>query len=173
MALSTPIATAAEATVFLKTSDDWDDWFLMVKLLARQHRIERFVDITKPEVPEPTEPQMPEYSDIKPNAAVLINLDTHHVSLLRLLMERHRYELQSARTTIEALKFLGTYIISTIDRSHLMHLDDATTIYQMLLILKKRLAPTDRARRIEVIRRYREMQKAPKIYQRPTVFKAL
>ena len=51
------------------------------------------------------------------------------------------------------------------DRSNMLYLIDMTTVYQKLQALKAHLAPTDRVRKMEVIRRYKMLQKALKQQQ--------
>jgi hypothetical protein len=55
--------------------------------------------------------------------------------------------------------------MTIVDRQNILYLDGADTMYQKLIALKKRLALTDRARTLEVTRRYQEMLRGPKAQQ--------
>lgn len=157
--------TVFKATVFLKSSIDWDEWILVVNLLADRYGISDYVDLDKPEKPEPKEPDLPDYSDVKQGATKLTDLDASQKVDLNMLMDRHKIALRTIKTKLDALKLLDTHIISTVDRTNMMHLMGMKTAYQKLKSLKSHIAPTDRIRKLEVFRKYRSLQKTPKQQQ--------
>lgn len=102
---------------------------------------------------------MSEYSDVKINVTRFSDLNAAEKSNLKFLIERYKLFLQIVAKKSDALKLLNIHIIFSIDCIHLMHFTENNSIYQNLFTLKKRLAFTDRARKITVIRRYTEFQK--------------
>jgi hypothetical protein len=67
----------------------------------------------------------------------------------------HKY-----RKRIDVLKNLNIFILTSIDRFNLIYLKNQKTIHQKSSILKKRLASTNRIRRLEIIRKYKNLQRA-------------
>jgi hypothetical protein len=66
---------------------------------------------------------------------------------------------------IDALKNLNIFILTSVDRFNLIYLRNQKTIHQKLSILKKRLASTNRVRKLEMIRKYKDLQRAFKHQQ--------
>jgi hypothetical protein len=56
-------------------------------------------------------------------------------------------------------------ILTSVDRFNLIYLRNQKTMYQKLSILKKRLVSTNRIRRLKMIRKYKNLQKALKHQQ--------
>ena len=52
----------------------------------------------------------------------------------------------------------------TVNRQYILYLNGADTIYQKLVALKKRLTLTDRARELNVTRKYHDLLRALKVY---------
>ena len=135
---------------------------MIIELMTMRFNVQKYVDFIKPKVTESQKPQMLEFSDVKFIVSKLSDLDTNEKTNLKFLIERYRLALQTVAKKSNALKLLNTHIIFNIDRIHLMHLTEMITIYQKLNILKKRLVSTNRVRKIEMTRRYKEFQKALK-----------
>jgi hypothetical protein len=77
------------------------------------------------------------------------------------------YELWKDRMTLttktrEVLASIHTHITKTVSTRNIIYIQDCTTIWQMLVALKKRLAPTTRARELEVVRRYTKLKQYTK-----------
>ncbi|KIW15157.1 hypothetical protein PV08_05202 [Exophiala spinifera] len=60
--------------VKLSKTSDWDNWFIVIELYARQRQIWQYID---PDVQHPPTllcPRMPDLEDIKPGATLLSEL---------------------------------------------------------------------------------------------------
>ena len=73
------------------------------------------------------------------------------------------YELWKDRMTLttktrEVLASIQTHITKTVSTRNIIYIQDCMTIWQMLVALNKRLAPTTRARELEVLRRYTKLK---------------
>jgi hypothetical protein len=66
---------------------------------------------------------------------------------------------------INVLKNLNIFILTSVDRFNLIYFRDQNTIHQKLSALKKRLVSTNRIRRLEMTRKYKNLQKALKHQQ--------
>ncbi len=73
--------------------------------------------------------------------------------------------MRKYKERIDALKNLNIFILTSVDRFNLIYLRNQKTIHQKLSILKKRLASTNRIRRLEIVRKYKDLQKALKHQQ--------
>ncbi len=84
---------------------------------------------------------------------------------LIVLRENHKENFRTYREKIEILKALNLFILTSVDRSNLIYLRDQNTIFQKLSALKKRLALTNRIRELEIIRKYKNLQRVSKYQQ--------
>jgi hypothetical protein len=55
------------------------------------------------------------------------------------------------------LKTLDLFVLIWIDRTNLLYFRDKTTIFQKLLALKKRLTSINRIKKLEIIRKYKNL----------------
>jgi hypothetical protein len=132
--------------------------------MAKRDGIQEYVDLTRPTVEsaEPVKPSTPTFSTVKPGAVKSDDLTIGQQRDLAILREDHKEALRTYREKTEALKSLNLFILTSVNRSNLLYLRDQTTVFQKLPALKKRLAPTNRIRELKVIRKYRDLQQAPK-----------
>ena len=77
-----------------------------------------------------------------------------------LKMRRYQYkqDMVTYQQQKSAMRSLLTTIQETISRTYLIYTLKCDTLYQMLRALKKRVAPTDRARLIELSHKYHKLQ---------------
>ena len=113
------------------------------------------VDVEATELDEPTRPILPTFSIVKATAVSMKDLDTKEQKGLTILRENHKENLREYRDRVDALKGIEQHIMASVDRQHILYLDGADTVHQKLVALKKRLAPTDRARKMDISRRSR------------------
>jgi hypothetical protein len=73
--------------------------------------------------------------------------------------------MRKYKKKIDVLKNLNIFILTSIDRFNLIYLRNQKTIHQKLSTLKKRLASTNRIRRLEIVRKYKNLQRAFKHQQ--------
>jgi hypothetical protein len=57
---------------------------------------------------------------------------------------------------------LRSFIQETITRTYLTYTFDCDTPYDMLIAMKQRVAPTNQARKIELVNQYQKLKKAPR-----------
>lgn len=157
-------STPSKVSITLVRPEDWDEWMLIVNSMARNGNVKDLIDPNLPtEPPQPVEPRRPTAVDA--GAASITALTADQQKVYALLRDDFKYDMMKYRDQREALKSIQDFILTRVDRQHLILLEGKETVYQMLVALKKRLAPTDRAREMDVIRRYRELQRAPKSQQ--------
>jgi hypothetical protein len=138
---------------------------MIVKAMAKRDGVERYVDLTKTEPAEPIEPDLPTFSTIKPGATNSTDLSAGEQRDLAIMREDYKERMRKYRKRTDALKNLNIFILTSVDRSNLIYLRNQKTIHQKLSALKKRLAPTNRIRRLEIARKYKNLQRAPKHQQ--------
>ena len=158
-------STTMKTSIVLKEPADWDEWLLIIKAMARRGGVTEFVDLSADEPAEPTKPAIPTFSTVKRGAATLSDLNETQQKELSMLREDFKEISRTYREKRDALKDIEQHIMTTVDRQNILYLDGANTVYQKLAALRKRLAPTDRARRLDVARKYRELLRGPKAQQ--------
>ena len=119
-------------------------------------------DVKKDNLLRHRAPSEPSPSVVNPQKTTFSALDKGEKEELRALRKQYnraykRYEKEAA-----ALRSLRTYIISTISRDYIDYTFNGNAVYDVLISLKKAIAPTDDARKVDLATQYLKMKKAPK-----------
>jgi hypothetical protein len=159
-------STASQkSNVILKKFDDWDEWIMIVKTMIRRDDVERYVNLIKNESVESIEFDFSIFFTIKTDAINSTDLSIDEQRDLAILREDYKNQMRRYKKRIDALKNLNIFILTSVDRFNLIYLKDQKTIHQKLSVLKKRLASTNRIRRLEIVRKYKNLQRALKHQQ--------
>jgi hypothetical protein len=158
-------AASQKTNVILKKLDDWDEWIMIVKTMIRRDDVEQYVNLIKIESVELIEFDLFIFFTIKIDAINSTDLSIDEQRDLAILREDYKNQMRRYRERIDALKNLNIFILTSVDRFNLIYLRDQKTIHQKLSILKKRLASTNRVRRLEIVRKYKDLQRALKHQQ--------
>ena len=160
MASATP--NVLKSSVILEKSTDWHEWMIVINLKAESGEVKELINPELTTEPAPLrEPDRPKPSDIKQGVTSTTELSSDEREEFRFRRDDYKIELAKYRRQREALNSIKDFIVTSVARQHLSYLREKTTVYQMLVALKKRIAPTDRARKMELVRKYREIQRGP------------
>jgi hypothetical protein len=96
---------------------------------------------------------------IKFDATNSIELSIDEQRDVVILREDYKKKMRRYKEQIDALKYLNIFILSSVNRFNLIYLRNQKTIYQKLSILKKRLALTNRISRLEIVCKYKNLQR--------------
>ena len=151
-------------TITLSEPNDWDEWLEVVKAKAEAGKVWGFVNplLAKEELTELTKPEVPKAKDVnleKTTVAELLDIELDELKLLRYDF-KHRLQLFERQDT--ALSTLKSFIQETISRTFLPYTFKKESTYDVLVALRQRVAPTDRARKLELSQRYAKLKKAPR-----------
>lgn len=149
--------------LLLEGPKDWEEWYEVVRSSAQSRGFFELVDIsaaTQP--PQPTRPAEPSYQDINPVAISFAGLTNPEKEHYKVLLTEYRNRLVSFNEERTAFIEINDLIQRSIARGLKTYIRGLNTPYEMLKALKKRLAPTDRAKRLELARAYQALKKAPK-----------
>jgi hypothetical protein len=138
---------------------------MIVKAMTKRDDVERYVNLIKTEPAESIEPDLSIFSTIKFDATNFTDLSADEQRDLAIMREDYKKRMRKYRERIDALKNLNIFILTSVDRFNLIYLRNQKTIHQKLSALKKRLAPTNRIRRLEIARKYKNLQRAFKHQQ--------
>jgi hypothetical protein len=138
---------------------------MIVKTMIRRDDVERYVNLIKNVLIESIELDLLIFFTIKIDAINSTDLSVDEQRDLAILREDYKNQMRRYRERIDALKNLNIFILTSVDRFNLIYLRDQKTIHQILSILKKRLASTNRIRRLEIVRKYKNLQRAFKHQQ--------
>jgi hypothetical protein len=167
--MSVPMATTTTAPkvhVILNSPSDWDEWFDIVKGKARNAEILEQVNVDLSQEPTPLAlPEKPLPSDVKEGVLTIDKLTADERETFKLLRDEYKTDLTIYHRQRAALNDIYDHIKSTLSRQNHSFILHKETPYQMLVALKKRLAPTDRARKLKLSRRYQELKQAPRSQQ--------
>ena len=149
--------------LLLEGPKDWEEWYEVVRSSAQSRGFFSLVDIsaaTQP--PQPTRPAEPSYQDINPVAISFAGLTAEEKEHYKVLLTEYRNRLASFNEERAAFIEINDLIQRSISRGLKTYIRGLDTSYEMLKVLKKRLTPTDRVKRLELVRVYQVLKKTPK-----------
>ncbi len=146
-------------TILLKKFDDWNEWFLIVKFIIKSDDIKKYVNLTETvESSESSKPKLSSFWNIVQEVTSTANLIENQRRDLSMMREDVKKEIRAYRERKKTLRVLNIHILIIVDRINLLYLTDEDTVFKKLLVLKKRLALTDRIRELEIIRKFQNLQ---------------
>jgi hypothetical protein len=157
--------SSSKTNVILKKLDDWNEWIMIIKTMIKRDDVERYVNLIRIESTESIEFDFSIFFTIKIDAINSTDLSIDEQRDLAILWEDYKNQMRKYKKRIDVLKNLNIFILTSVDRFNLIYLRDQKTIHQKLSILKKRLVSTNRVRRLEMIRKYKDLQKTLKHQQ--------
>jgi hypothetical protein len=138
---------------------------MIVKTMIKRDDVKRYVNLTKTESAEFIEFDLFIFFTIKFDATNFTDLSIDEQRDLAIMREDYKKKMRKYKKRIDALKNLNIFILISIDRFNLIYFRNQKTIHQKLSTLKKRLASTNRVRKLEMIRKYKNLQRALKHQQ--------
>jgi flagellar motility protein MotE (MotC chaperone) len=158
-------AASQKTNVILKKFDDWNEWIMIVKTMIRRDDVERYVNLIKIESVKSIEFNLSIFFTIKIDAINSTDLSIDEQRDLAILREDYKNQMRKYKERIDVLKNLNIFILTSVDRFKLIYLRNQKTIHQKLSILKKRFTSTNRIRRLEIVRKNKNLQRAFKHQQ--------
>jgi hypothetical protein len=158
-------AASQKTNVILKKLDDWDEWIMIVKTMIKRDDVQRYVNLIKIESAEFIEFDFSIFFTIKLDATNSIDLSIDEQRDLAIMRKDYKKKMRKYKKRINVLKNLNIFIFISINRFNLIYLRNQETIHQKLSALKKRFASTNRVRKLEIVRKYKNLQKALKHQQ--------
>ena len=76
----------------------------------------------------------------------------------KLLLLMYKEDLAKVKQVLDAIQIVRNHIVTTVSTNNIVYIDDKTTVYQMLVALMKRLAPTDYARKLVLTHKYNTLK---------------
>jgi hypothetical protein len=158
-------STVSKTNLSLKKFDDWNEWIMIVKTMIKRDDVEKYVNLTKIEFAEFIEFDLFIFFTIKFDATNFTDLSIDEHRNLAIMREDCKKKMRKYKKRIDALKNLNIFILISVDRFKFIYFKNQKTIHQNLSALKKRLVSTNRIRRFEMIRKYKNLQKTLKHQQ--------
>jgi hypothetical protein len=157
------MASTTTKTVILDQPSHWEPWLFVVKTIADGGDTWKYIDPdlnTEPIVPN--RPEKPNPQDVNPSKTSLLTLNTEEKETFKLLLSMYKEDLAIAKQVLDTIQTVRNHIVTTVSTTNIVYINDKTTVYQMLVALKKRLAPTDYARKLDLAHKYNKLKKFSK-----------
>jgi hypothetical protein len=146
-------------TIILDLPSDWESWIFVVKTIANGGDVWKYINPDLGIEPiVPSRPEMPTPSGINPTKTTLPELDLAEKETFKLLLAIYKEDQSTVKQALDVIQTIRTHIVTTVSINNISYIKDNSTVYQMLVALKKRLAPTDRARKLDLIRQYSKIK---------------
>lgn len=164
MSTSYDFGSPVKSSVILDKPSDWDEWLFLVKEKALINDIWQYTNPNLDVEPiQPIKPVRPTPIDVDPQAITILDLTPDQRLTLQLLRDDYKSQEKDHVLLSKGIKELNSLICTTISRTNLTYiLQDCDTPYRKLKALQRRLAPTDRARELELMQQYQDLKKAPR-----------
>ncbi len=158
-------STISKINLIFKKFDDWNEWIMIVKTRTKRDDVEKYVNLIKIESVKFIEFDFFIFFTIKLNATNSIDLSIDEQRDLAILRKDYKKKMRKYKKRINVLKNLNFFIFTLINRFNFIYFRNQKTIHQKLSTLKKRFALTNRIRKLEIVRKYKNLQKAFKHQQ--------
>lgn len=152
-------ASNTTKAVILDQPSDWESWLFVVKTIANGGDTWRFIDPDLELEPVvPNRPEKPKPQSVNPAKTSLLELDATEKETFKLLLSDYKEDLAIAKQVLDTIQTVRKHLVTTVSMNNIVYINDKTTVYQMLVALKKRLAPTDYARKLELACKYNKLK---------------
>jgi hypothetical protein len=138
---------------------------MIIKTMIKRDDVERYVNLIRIESAEFIEFDLSIFFTIKLDTTNSTQLSIDEQRDLVILREDYKKKMRKYKKRINVLKNLNIFILTSVDQFNLIYLRNKKTIHQKWSILKKRLASINRIRRLEIVRKYKNLQRAFKHQQ--------
>jgi len=152
---------ATTKSVTLDSPTNWKPWYYVTKSVATDGEIDVWQYVNPDldiELAYPTEPEEPTPASINALKQTIQALDPTELNLYRMLTTTYNTRLRLYEQKMKEIRNVRKHIRGTISERNITIIENLDTPYQMLKALKKRLAPTDQARQIEVAKEYEKIK---------------
>ena len=141
--------------VVLHTQDQWELWIQQITQRAADPNIWTTIDPDQSVLPEFIQkPRIPRYSDVKPGATKLSELDREEKDDFRSLQETYRVEDTEWVRETSALQSIHQFIRERVSMENQAIINASTNAYETLRLLENRLYPSDEPSKFEVKRQW-------------------
>jgi len=159
--------TTAKESIILQKEKDWEPFLEIVKSTSNEYKLWKYINpsTTKAQLPSLTEPTKPTYLDIRgPIQIPALNIEEGiHIAALkrppqysdltpdekeeyRNLIDDWRHSIRKHEQQEQGLAKVHTSIIKIVAFEHMHYTYNIATVYDLMVNLKNRFAPTDKAR---------------------------
>jgi len=145
--------------VILDQPSHWEPWLFVIKTIADGGDTWKYINPdldTEPVIP--SRPEKPTPRSINPAKNSLLELDAIEKETFKLFLADYKEELVVAKQILDNIQNVRNHIVTTVSTHNIVYINDKTSVYQMLVALKNRLAPTDYARKLELAYKYSKLK---------------
>jgi len=162
-----PVKVTTIGSVILDKPQDWRTWIFVIRTEAEMTDVWQYIDPDLPSQPlhglVPTEPSIPTVQAVKPSAVTYSDLNDRELIQLDMLREDYKIRWSEYKRTSSAIANINAAILHSISAGNLVFImQDCRTPYKKLRQLKKRFAPTDSARGLELRYQRNQVKKPPR-----------
>jgi hypothetical protein len=155
-------STTSKVVIILESSRDWEDWYETVLVKAQTKGVLSFCDLTVATKPALLDrPKRPAYSDIKAAAITYADLEDTEKDFYKVLVTDYQMLLKEYEKQQAGVVEIVQFIRETSNRRFHSYIKGLRHPYELLQALQKRLAPNDRARRVDLAKDYQALKKPP------------
>jgi len=132
------MATNIAKFVVLDQPSHWESWLFIVKTLADGGNVWEYINPDLEMEPQtPLRPAKPAPTDVNPDKTSIVELDSEEKDTFKLLLAMYKDDLSIANRVTDVLQSIRNHIVTTVSINNIVYINNKTSIYQMLVALKK------------------------------------
>ena len=96
--------------------------------------------------------------DVNQEKTSILALLAQEKESYKLLLAMYKEELANTKQILDTIQTIRNYIVTIVSSCNIVYINNKNTVYQILVALKKRLAPTNYTRKLDLARKYNKLK---------------
>ena len=130
-----------------------EPWLFVIKTIAKGSDAWKYLNPELDIEPiVPNRPKIPTLIDVNQEKTSILALSTQEKESYKLLLAMYKEELANTKQIHNTIQTIRNYIVTIVSSRNIVYINNKNIVYQMLVALKKRLAPTNYTRKLDLAR---------------------
>src|SRR5436189_5050591 len=153
------MSSSTSKTTVLDQPSHWEPWLFVIKTIAEGGDAWKYLNLELDIEPiVPNRPKIPTPIDVNQEKTSILALSTQEKESYKLLLAMYKEELANTKQILDTIQTVWNYIVTIVSSCNIVYINDKNIVYQILVILKKRLAPTNYIRKLDLARKYNKLK---------------
>ena len=149
-------------SVILRSQNDWRAWYDNIKTLAVSREVWSHINPDQTHVFEPQKPIEPAFHLVKAGVTSIQEFTPEDYEMWRRLLKDYDRRLAIYEKTKQNISQIRTFIRGSVPKQHHHYIYNKASVFDEVKALRDRFAPSERERKKELKRRYKDLQKPPR-----------
>ena len=135
-------------TIVLDQPSYQEPWLFVIKTIAKGSDAWKYLNLELDIEPiVPNRPKIPTLIDVNLEKTSILTLLVLEKESFKLLLAMYKEELANTKQILDTIQTIWNHIVTIVSSCNIVYINDKNIVYQILVALKKRLAPTNYIRK--------------------------